>query len=416
MMVYGSLANFKDSAGEDRFFARFYTRQDYAHLADRQTVNPETADYFRSFLVKFLLSLPMPSLPRRSLAEQTAEHLREGIRDGRWSGNLPGVPRLASELDVSAPSIRAALRQLEAEGLLETRGVCRSRSITPQGAGQRALRVGILLYDLLRDESSQNAQVLLQIHGGLEKAGHQVFFSDKSLVQLQHEVPRIVRYVSSQPADAWIVVGGSKEVLRWFAGQPLPCLALYGRVGDLALAYTGPDLLPACLAATRQLLALGHRRIVFITRCTRRTSGPGRVERAFLEELAAHEILTGEYHLPDWKETPAGFVHLLSSLFQHTPPTALIVDETPLFIAAMEFLARNRMHVPEQVSLVSTENDASMAWCHPGIAYMHWDVAPVVRRIMRWAASVRTGKRDHRHLLYPAKFVPGGSIGPAWEG
>lgn len=358
----------------------------------------------------------MPSLPRRSLAEQTAAHLREGIRDGRWSGILPGVPRLASELNVSAPTLRTALRQLEAEGQLGARGVGRSRSISPQGANHRALRVGILLYDLLREESSENAQVLLQIHGSLEEAGHQVFFSDKSMIQLQHDVSRIARYVNSHPADAWIVAAGSKEVLQWFTGQPLPCLALFGRAGKLTLAYTGPDMVPAFIAATRQLLALGHRRIVLITRSPRRMPEPGRVERAFLEELAAHGVLTGEYHLPEWKETPAGFGHLLSSLFQHTPPSALIIDESPLFVAAMEFLARNRIHVPEQVSMVSTDNDSSMAWCHPGIAHMQWDVAPVVRRILRWAASVRSGKPDRRHLLYPAKFVPGGSIGPAWEG
>ncbi len=44
----------------------------------------------------------MHPIRRLSLAEQTAAHLREGLLAGRWRGTLPGVARLAAELDVSA--------------------------------------------------------------------------------------------------------------------------------------------------------------------------------------------------------------------------------------------------------------------------------------------------------------------------
>ena len=53
-----------------------------------------------------------------SIAEQTAEHLREGIRSGRWAGELPGVLRLAADLEVSKGAVRDALHLLEGEGLL----------------------------------------------------------------------------------------------------------------------------------------------------------------------------------------------------------------------------------------------------------------------------------------------------------
>ena len=84
-------------------------------------------------------------------------------------------------------------------------------------------------------------------------------------------------------------------------------MALYGRSDGLPLARTGPDKEPAMCAATRQLLALGHRRIVLIVRAGRRVPTPGNLERASLEELAAHGIATSDYHLPDWEETPEAF-------------------------------------------------------------------------------------------------------------
>ena len=316
----------------------------------------------------------MRPLRRLSVAEMSAEHLRVDLRRGRWRGALPGVACLAAELDVSRDTIRAALRLLETEGLLGSRGPGRSRAITAQGLARHRLRIGILLNYPLDVSNGEN------------------------------------------PADAWIVVAGSREVLEWFAAQTTPCLALYGRTDGLQLARTGLDKVPTYVAATRHLLALGHRRIVLIARHARRKPIPGNVECAFLDELTAHGILTGDYHLPDWEETPAGYSNLLERLFRHAPPTAMIIDGAAEFVATMEFLARRRIHVPDQVSLVSTDDDAALAWCHPGVVHIKWDTAPIVRHIVRWVTAVRKGVAERKTVNYPAEFVPGGSIGPVWNG
>ncbi len=357
--------------------------------------------------------------------QQTPKHelvagcLREGLHEGRWSGSLPGVLRLAAELNVSPFTVRRALRQLEAEGVLGGRGLGRSRGIAAPGqatASRRRLRVAILRYDAHLADSPQTSLVLVGIMHSLEAAGHDVFFCKKSQLELRHDVRRMTRQLASTPADAWVVESGSRPLLEWCATQPNPCLALYGRTGNLPLARTGPYTAPAYRAATRQLLALGHRRIVLIAREARREPTPGVSERAFLEELGAHGVLTGDYHLPDWEETPEGFSRLLENLFKTTPPSALIIDETPRFFAAVAFLARHRIQMPEQVSLVSTDCDASLNWCHPTIAHMRWDNELIVRRVVRWAGTVRKGKADRKTVNFPAEFVPGGSIGPVAMG
>jgi DNA-binding LacI/PurR family transcriptional regulator len=276
--------------------------------------------------------------------------------------------------------------------------------------------VGILLHDALPEEQSKIAQLLLQIQRDLGAEDQEVFFLPKTQVQLHHDVPRITRMLGENPADAWIVVAGSHELLQWSAAQATPCLALFGRLDRLQLASTGPDKLPAFLAATRQLLELGHRHIVLIARHARRKPTLGRAERAFLDELNSHGIPTGAYNLPEWKETPEGFLILLESLFGRTPPTALIINETTQFIATMEFLARRRIHVPEQVSLVATGDDAAFAWCLSGIAHIKSDPKPMVRRIVRWVSAIKKGTADRKSIIFPAEFVPGGSIGPVDRG
>lgn len=352
----------------------------------------------------------MPLLRVLSAVEQVAAYLREELLSGHWSGLLPGVDRLAPELGVSRKTLEAALRQLEGEGLLMRQGPRRKRRIELQGEPRgSALRVVILL----SEAADRQLDYIVNSQYELLEAGHRVDFAIRTMVEMGMGVKRIARMVERTPADAWVVVGGSRELLEWFHAQPLPACALFGRRRGLPMAGVGPNKPPAFAAATRELLTLGHRRIVLLARPRRRLPEPGASERAFLAELVNHGIAPSSYHLPDWEETIESFHERLESLFQVTPPTALIIEEAPFFVAAQQFLAKRKLRVPEDVSVICTDADPTFGWCSPSVAHIRWDSRPVVRRIVRWAANLSQGKADIRQTLTPAEFVPGGTIGPA---
>ena len=222
--------------------------------------------------------------------------------------------------------------------------------------------------------------------------------------------------VAKTQADAWVVCAGSPDVLEWFAAQPLPTFALFGRRRSVRLAGTGPDHLPAGLAAVRRLLELGHQRIVMVVRQERRSGRPGSVERAILDEMEAHGIRTGSYNLPDWEDSCEGFHRLLDQLYRITPPSALILDQAFLFFAAQQHLAQRGILAPQQVSLVCTAPDPAFAWCQPTIAHIRFDMRQALRRVARWADNVAGGKDDRRQSLIKAEFVDGGTLGPARNG
>lgn len=352
----------------------------------------------------------MPSPGFRSIAEQVAAHLQEELFRGRWIGTIPGMNRLAAELGVNDKTVEVALRLLETEGLLVGQGAGRRRRIVLP-AGERAvlpLRVVILLHEPV----NRNLEYLVELQHALEGAGHTAVFSSQSQRELKFDLKRIGRLVQKSEADAWVVAAGSREVLEWFAARPEPAFALFGRRHGLAIAATGPDKPTAHAAATRRLIELGHRRIVLLCRRMRRLPEPGRSERAFLDELLAHGVPTGDFNMPDWEETSEGFQKLLHSLFRVTPPTALILDEAPFVTATLQYLAGRGIRVPEGVSMICTDPDPSFEWCEPSIAHISWDARLVVRRIVRWAAAVSRGKRDLRQTLVEAEFVEGGTIGP----
>jgi DNA-binding LacI/PurR family transcriptional regulator len=348
-----------------------------------------------------------------SAPEQVSGYLRGEIMEGRRSGAMPGVHRLANEFGVHRTTAEDALRLLEGEGLLLPQGAGRRRTIVIPGGGEavRPLRVAILL----GEDSDRKRGYMVQLQHELAVLGHAAFFSEVTLLKLGMDVARIKRLVAKTAADAWVVCSGSREVLEWFSTQSTPALSLFGRTRRLPIACAATEKAPAYAAATRELIRLGHRRIVLMTRAQRRLPLPGAIEQAFLDELAAHRLTVSNYNLPDWKETIEGFHARLEALFRVSPPTAMIVDEVPFFIAAQQFLSRKRLRVPEEVSLVCPDQDVAFDWCLPPVSHIRWDSDPLVRRVVRWVTNVSRGKRDVRQFFTAAEFVAGGTIGPVCE-
>jgi DNA-binding LacI/PurR family transcriptional regulator len=352
----------------------------------------------------------MRNLRIRSATGQLADYLKQEIRAGRWTDRMPGESWLMRNLQVGRGTVRTAMAQLEGEGVLVSHGQGRWRRIemSREGGTTRKIRVRILLYEKQARGDIDNSSLLVQ----LLEAGMDADFAAKSLKDLGMKVERVARHVNQNPADAWVVSAASREILEWFAGQATPVIAMYGRHKGLPIAAAFTIMIPGMIAAVRRLIELGHKRIVMLTREERRKPQLSRPEQAFLDELEAAGIMTGEYNLPDWEESREGLSHLLEELFRFSPPTAMIFQEAQLFAAARYYLADRGIVAPRDVSLVVADSDPSFAWCNPIPSHIRWDYRPVVRHVVRWAKNVAAGKEDRRQSGTESEFVEGGTIGP----
>lgn len=352
----------------------------------------------------------MKALHIRSASEQLADYLKEQIQSRKWTGTMPGETWLVTQLQVGRDTVRAAMAQLEEEGVLVSEGQGRRRRIamSEDAFSTRNIRVRILLYEKQAQGDADISSLLAQ----LQKAGFDAEFATKSLREIGMDVEKVARFVDRNPADAWISCSCSRDVNKWFSKQPVPALAMYGRFGGLPMASAHPDMIPSLLAGVRHLIDLRHRRIVMFAREERRKPSPARPEQAFLSELEAAGIATGDYNLPDWEESRQGLKHRLGELFRFSPPTALIFQEPPIFIAARAHLASQGIHAPRDISLFVGDPDPSFEWCDPIPSHLRWDYRPVVRRVVRWAKNVAAGKEDIRQIGTLSEFVEGGTIGP----
>ena len=346
-----------------------------------------------------------------SHAEQVAEHLKQEIALGRWKEEMPGVAQLKTEFGINQVTINVALQLLEQEGVLIAQGPKRRRLIAPRRGliDPQALRVRILLYDQ-QSRQLQHQNVLLD---ELHQAGFSAGFARKSLHDLGMNPHRVARFVRRSTPGAWIVASGSREILEWFSLQSFPSIALFGRFSGLPIAASSPRAGNTLIQVVRKLVAMGHHRIVMLSREERRQPTPALFEQIFLDELKAQGLAAGSYNLPDWEDTPKGFIACVDELFRHTPPTALIFGEPRLMATAQLHLARRGILSPEHVSMVCSNITTGMDWYQPAVTHIRWDHRPVVKRVVNWAKNVAQGKSDKRQILFEAELVEGGTMGPA---
>lgn len=190
-----------------------------------------------------------------SAVDQLAEHLRGEIISGALAGNLPGVHRLAKDLGVSPRSVLAAVEKLERDGLLIDQGERRPHRIAmPEGKPKKATkRVSILSYD----RNGTGIPYIIELMHQLRESGFAAEFSRQTLQGMAMDAERVGRHVVKTVADAWVVCAGSREVLEWFAGQPVPAIAMFGRFAGLPIAAAALDKRPAMAAAVPEARRTG---------------------------------------------------------------------------------------------------------------------------------------------------------------
>jgi DNA-binding LacI/PurR family transcriptional regulator len=271
----------------------------------------------------------------------------------------------------------------------------------------------ILPGERLEDEDAPCRQMLFDLKAALESEGHTCRFTAKSQSQVGYATDRIQRLVAGCEADAWLVLGGKRELLEWFAARSVPTMALGGVTAGLRIAATGMETVEPFRAALRRLMELGHRRITFLAPAFLRDRGGSPYVRAMQEELAAGGLASGNYNVPDFDETPDGLRAVLRENFRVTPPTAVIVTYTTWLVNALAFLAGRGLHPGRDVSVLCLGDDLWLPWHHPAVAHFKGDEPRMLRHILQWIRNVARGREDVRQLRFPLRFVDGASIGPA---
>jgi DNA-binding LacI/PurR family transcriptional regulator len=356
----------------------------------------------------------MKPLVRQNLAQQTADHVKQVIESGLWVDRLPGVVELALHFKVSKHTVRGALGILEADGVLESGGRQQPRRILDCGTEKplKKLRIGVLPATPVHEDCAHFQGLLADIQSDIERSGHFSVVMPQTLAKLKYDPRKVLSYLDSHPMDAWIVAGPTRNVLEALSSQSLPVYSIGGNFAGLPIAGSRTTLDAVFQEVVDLLVRGGHRRIAVVSPSHWRNPAPGPPAKAFLQALASHGIAVGKYNLPDWEESPEGLEIMLNSLFRNTPPTALFVVEPAHISGVLSFLARRRLGIPEDISVLAALLDPAQEWYRPRLSSLEWRGQYHSRNIHRWLEKVAREGSCHDQALFSASLKPGETLAP----
>jgi len=353
----------------------------------------------------------------QSLAVQVAVRIRREIDAKTWVSWLPGERAVAETLQVSRKTIRKALGILQHEGVVRTAhglgheivGDAQLATLAP--GATKELTVGLLAPESLERLRPFTALWVDALRSLLiEKGIRFTVFSGRRYFSQQPD-KALSRLVNQNPQCCWLLAHSNERVQRWFQDQPVPCVIAGSNHHGLDLPSVDLDYFAVCRHAAGTLLRHGHRRLGFLTRLSHR-AGDLESEAGFSAGARQSTYSGVTPHLMRHDGTVAGVNRMLTRVFDlAAPPTALLVANPAYYLTAVTFLAQRRLRVPQDVSLISRDDDPFLVYLNPTPARYSCNATTFAKRIMQSLLPQLKGEPlPHATFRIEPTYVAGPSL------
>ena len=355
----------------------------------------------------------MTLVPHRTAVAQVAAQLEQALREGQWSEWLPNERDLAQELQVSRSTLRFALAQLRLGGVIESRHGVGNRIVRPTRALPRTQKRWIALL-----APAPLGQLRPSITLWIDELKDLLHAAECELrvycvrAAYQSEPTRALQRLCRSVAPAgWILVLSTEPMQRWFLQHGPPCVIAGSLHAGVDLPSVDLDYRSIARHAAGTLLRAGHRKITLVNR---RLRGAGEIETetGFLEAAHASPHAGVDAGIVHYDEKLDSLIAALNRLLeQATPPTGLLIANSNFYLAVVTELARRGIRIPQDMSLISRDDDPFLNFVIPAPArYLN---APQV-----FATKLRTlalhllerGSAPVRRVRIEPRFEPGGSV------
>jgi DNA-binding LacI/PurR family transcriptional regulator len=348
-----------------------------------------------------------------SLVEQTVSVLREQIDGGRWLGNLPGEHALSAQLHVGRKTLRAALDQLEREGLVKCehglpRKIIRRRRKTVKREGRRVV---LLMPGELQSLSPIVVFLIDKLREHLAAEGCQLETHPSRAVYRLRAPTSLDELSRSLHPAGWVLVHSTEPMQQWFAARQLPCVVVGSLYQGVKLSSVDMDYGAVCTHAVSQFVSRGHKRLALVNPRPA-AAGDFHTVAGFLDAAARHqnEGITSEVIQHDG--TVPGIckqVELLRA--RPEPPTALLVSRAHHFLTVMTFLIGAGAKIPKDVALISRESDPSLDSVVPQVTRYSQNPNAFAANASRMVMQMIRGSARREECKIMPNFIRGETIG-----
>jgi DNA-binding LacI/PurR family transcriptional regulator len=354
-----------------------------------------------------------PPLPQRiTLVAQTVHSLGEGIRSGRWKGHLPGERDLCTTLQVSRPTMRAALKELQLKGWISvTQRQRRLIEMKPaHGASAPGSRiVGAVASAPLRTMPPASLLVIDILREQLAKSRWQMELVVDASCYSKRPTKALEKLVRKTPAAAWLLMGSSAPMQKWFHKSSIPCLVLGTCPEEFPLPSIDADYRATCRHAGTLLLRKGHRRIVMVLPISS-TGGDMESERGIREAMDAHskaELLVLRHR------NKTHLCALLDKALESAGrPTAFMVARATHALTVTMHLMRRGIRLPKDAVVLSRDDESFLWHASPSLARYAVDPEQFARKAAKAMRELaETGTLTSRTIRMMPTFIPDETLG-----
>lgn len=343
---------------------------------------------------------------RAPLPGQAAAALRNAIAEGVWERWLPGELELVKCLHVGRNTLRAALAQLEREGLVSA-GQGRRREIHRKNTFVKGRRVTSTRVVLLSPEPfhrQPHSAVLWmgELRAHLASFGYKLEMQSPQAVWRRHPGRALEDMASRLAPAAWILHRSTPQMQRWFSASLLPCLVAGTRHEDVDLSSLDIDHRATGRHAAGRFLARGRRDLALLRM---RTTLAGDQETvAGFREGAGNAAVRDIFH----DGTSEGVCAALRRAFQHAPPDGLFVFRAEHALAALGHLTRSGVRIPADLALICRDDEPFLSHAVPEPARYVINAAVFARKISGLVRDILCGggAKTRARVMMP-DFLPG---------
>lgn len=313
--------------------------------------------------------MPDVELPQRqSLVAQTATFLRTRIDGGQWRDWLPSERSLCGLLQVSRNTLRAALARLRQEGRIKAEHGAGNRILTQPGAATKrpvARDVALLTPEPLERLRPMQTLWINDMRALLSERGLRLRVFHGAPYYAPNPSPSLQKLIARNPHGCWILMLATEAMQRWFSRNEVPCIVAGSTFPGLSLPFRDLDHRATCRHAAGVLLGLGHRRLAMLMVKSRR-AGDLESEAGFMDGVKKSRHPDADAVVICHDDTVAGVAHAMRRMMKLSPaPTALLVIHPHHYLAVTSRLARSGVRVPEDISIVSRDDDPFLAYLSP---------------------------------------------------
>ncbi|WP_232766628.1 LacI family DNA-binding transcriptional regulator [Geminisphaera colitermitum] len=378
---------------------------------------------------------------RASLAALVAQKISDELQCGRWTKQLPGERQLATLFQVSRPTLRAALAELEKQGRLRTAHGLRREIVTRparRSHSSTTARQPVVVMISPRPVEKIDPFVVLQLESLREllaRRGMTFSIEVRPSCYAQDVASALARLTAEVAADVWLLWSSTRTIQEWFLAQKLPHIVFGSAYHAEASLSVDLDNHATARHAAHTLRRLGHRRIALLMPRLG-LAGDSMTEDGFragsmnanasgsfspppppppaAAVVAQHEQASVQVDIIRHDSTPDGIRASVDHLLALEPrPTGIFSCRGLHTVAVLTYLHSRGLRIPQDISLISRDEDAALDFVTPAPARYHRSPDKLARAVFRLILASLSGRKITRTTvrIFP-EFHPHASLGP----